>query len=152
MRPLLVGEAPGRQTVGARPFTGRTGRRLERLAGVDRLYDHFDVVNLLDRWPGPAGVGSAWPMLEARVRAEVVKQQARVARRPRNVVLVGRRVAAAFGLRELDFLTWGFLGPRARVAVLPHPSGVSHWWNDPENVEAAAAFLRDLVAAEPARR
>lgn len=43
-----------------------------------------------------------------------------------------------------------------RVAVVPHPSGVNRWWNEPANVEAAGRFLRELwhavagTSAEPA--
>lgn len=29
----------------------------------------------------------------------------------------------------------------AHLYVLPHPSGVNRWWNDPANLEAARAFL-----------
>lgn len=135
MKTLLVGEAPARTTVGARPFTGRTGDRLAELAGLERLRDGFDAVNLLDRWPGPAGPkGSAFPLALARPAAEALRPRIR----RRRVILVGRRVASAFRLASLPYLTW-----EGQVAVLPHPSGVCRWWNEPENVELAAEFLRD---------
>lgn len=143
MRPLLVGEAPARTTVGARPFTGRTGARLARLAGVDDLSDAFDAVNLLDRWPGPdSGNGSSFPPAAGRAAAARFLER----RRRRPVVLAGRRVAAAFGLARQPYLEWTRLPNGAPCAVLPHPSGVCRWWNDPANVEAASRFLRETVA------
>jgi len=65
-RPLLVGEAPSKGKDGCRPFSGRSGRFLERLIGIDRetLGRHFDLENLVDRWPGQAGKGSRSPVLK----------------------------------------------------------------------------------------
>lgn len=40
----------------------------------------------------------------------------------------------------------GLLWPDARFAVMPHPSGVSRWWNAPAHVEEAGAFMRALAA------
>lgn len=141
MKPLIVGEAPARTTVGAPPFAGRTGARLAELAGIDRLRDGFDVVNLLDRWPGPSGAkGSLFPLARAREAAVLLAPRLR----RRHVVLAGRRVAAAFWLARLPYLAWETVGG-ADVAVLPHPSGVCRWWNEPENVAAASAFLRGLA-------
>lgn len=141
-RTLLIGEAPARTTVGARPFTGPTGRRLAELAALAELRDGFDAVNLLDRWPGRAGrKGSAFPLALARPAAEALLPRLR----RRRVILVGRRVAAAFWLARLPYLTWAHEHGVA-LAVLPHPSGVCRWWNEPENVAAASAFLREAAA------
>ena len=60
--------------------------------------------------------------------------------RGRQVLLAGRGVAGAFGV-DLPFFLWaeerGMM-----VAVVPHPSGVSRWWNDPANERRARRFLR----------
>jgi uracil-DNA glycosylase len=145
VKTLLVGEAPARTTVGARPFSGRTGARLAELAGVERLRDSFEVVNLLDRWPGPTGAkGSEFPMEVARARAAAMVP--RLVLRRRRVVLVGRRVAGAFRLARLPYLSWERIDGLAEVAVLPHPSGVNQWYNDPGNVERARRFLREAAA------
>jgi uracil-DNA glycosylase len=140
-RPLIVGEAPARTTVGAPAFTGPAGRRIAALAGVDDLRDAFDAVNLLDRWPGRQGKGAAFPPAQGRDAARALLE--RVGRR-RPLVLAGRRVAAAFGLRALPYLERGDLAGRP-VWVLPHPSGVCRWWNDPANRDRAAALLRALA-------
>lgn len=36
--------------------------------------------------------------------------------------------------------------PDALYALFPHPSGISHWWNDARNERAARRFMRELVA------
>jgi hypothetical protein len=41
----------------------------------------------------------------------------------------------------MQHLVW----PDARFAVFPHPSGVSHFWNDPRDRARAARFMRALV-------
>lgn len=64
---------------------------------------------------------------------------------PRRDVLAGRAECYARGLwlvpERMQFHVW----PDARYAVFPHPSGVSRWWNDRKNHEAAARFLGDLA-------
>ncbi len=42
---------------------------------------------------------------------------------------------------ELQPLVW----PDSRWAVIPHPSGVNHFFNDPRSTILASAFLRKLV-------
>jgi uracil-DNA glycosylase len=146
VRPLLIGEAPGRTTVDRPPFHGRGGRLLAELAGVERIEEAFEPMNLLRRWPGPAGgKGSAFPLPKAREAAEGIAPLLR----GRRTIFVGRRVASAFRLARLPYLTWRgafALGVPAMVAVVPHPSGVNHFWNDPASVELARAFLREAAA------
>jgi hypothetical protein len=60
------------------------------------------------------------------------------------VLLAGHRVAAAFGVREGYLREFVLQGVPA--AVVPHPSGVNRWWNDPANVARASAFLRGVFA------
>lgn len=61
----------------------------------------------------------------------------------RRVVALGRRVAEALDLSRLWF-EWthdqGFVG-----AAMPHPSGLSCWWNDPVNSERANQFMKSLL-------
>lgn len=139
-RPLLVGQAPSRDTDGGLPFSGRSGRRLAALAGFPHadLGARFELANVLDRWPGKAARGDRFPAREARAAA------ARLPLAGRRVVFVGAGVAAAFGARPPAPLAW-FDHAGARCALLPHPSGVNRWWNDPAHAAAAAAFLRDLT-------
>ena len=137
---VLVGEAPSRRSDPRRPLDGPCGSRLERLAEipVGSLGDRCVAVNLLPAWPGRRGKGAAFPMAEARAAAaELVPLL-----EGRAVLLLGRRVAAAFGVVDWPYLVpmrWEG-GPVA--AVVPHPSGVCRWWNDPEASRRAAGTLR----------
>ena len=54
------------------------------------------------------------------------------------LVLLGRKVEAAFDLKPGVWLTW-----RGRLGIMPHPSGRNRWYNDPLNIEAAREFLRN---------
>lgn len=100
-RPLLVGEASN--IPGGEPFGGRSGAVLAAMAGLtfDEFRRRFDRVNLLRRWPGREpgqAKGHKFPLAAARHAA------ARLDVRGRRVVLAGRRVALAFGLRGFEFL------------------------------------------------
>jgi uracil-DNA glycosylase len=149
-RVLLVGMAPSRRTSDdPRPFSGLSGKRLAALAGVERLEDHFDLANLLDRWPGRDESGhDAWDEREAIRAAWEMHERIK----GRDVVLVGRAVARAFTERgaELPYFHWLPMSLRGgddhggRFAIMPHPSGRVRFWNDPENVRAAERFLRSL--------
>lgn len=66
----------------------------------------------------------------------------------RRVVLLGRSVVAAFGFRFGEWMAWGSApagGGEVWWSALPHPSGVSRWWNDRGNVERARGFMRALA-------
>lgn len=136
-RVAIVGEAPSRSSEA--PFDARSGRRIAELAGV--ALDAFALYNVLDAWPGHAGKGSRFPPLrDARPAAtDLLPLLAGHAR----VVVAGKRAAAALGFRE-PYLVWADGPTGGRWAVLPHPSGVNRWWNDPENADAARRFLRKL--------
>lgn len=96
--------------------------RLEYLRGFERT-------NLV--------VGS-WSITKARRRAaELPSLYA-----GRTVVVFGERARAALDLpkklihpHEKDGVTW---------RQLPHPSGLNHWYNDPEHRELAASLLFEL--------
>lgn len=140
---LLIGMAPSRTGDPCRVLEGRTGVWLVDLMGLDlgeylRLTDR---VNLFDSWQGRReGKGDLWPAREAAVRASGMLPLLV----GRSVVLIGRCVAVSFGLPRMEWLTWTeVLG--ARLAVVPHPSGIVTWWNNRANVERAGAFLRDAV-------
>lgn len=131
-RPLLIGEAPA-PSRNAAALDGPAGERLARYAGMAsraELLAAFDARNVLGRWPGPAGKGSAWPAARARRAA---------ARKPlRGVcVLLGGRVAAAYGLGGLGWGTSRAPGsspagcwprplpsPIAALYSLPYPDGL----------------------------
>jgi uracil-DNA glycosylase len=143
---VLVGQAPSRDTDGRAPFSGKSGQRLERLAGLGsgELQARFALANVLQRWPGSAGKGDLFPMADARRAAPRLLR----ALAGRRVVAVGCAVAKALGVASaLPDLTWRKFALLDAIAVVPHPSGVNRWWNEPGNRDAAAAFLRSLWPA-----
>ena len=131
---------------GGRPFDGRPGRCLASLAGMglEGFLASVEAVNLLPRWPGrqTGGKGHLFPMHEARIAAERMLPRLR----GRAVVLAGRRVALAFGLRGCTWLEAmpGALGALS-VAVIPHPSGIVRWYNCPKNRHKVGLFLKELT-------
>lgn len=140
----IVGEAPSRTSDPRRPFVGGSNqRKLELLLSLapGELPLRLRLVNLLDRWPGSAaGKGARFPYVAA----------ARAARRTEfdgPVLLAGLRVARAFGIAPTLFGETTLCGWPA--LVIPHPSGVSHWWNCAERVadgrRRVAAFISKEV-------
>lgn len=161
--PLIVGEAPNRSGAGRHRSEVFMGGRLATFDG-----GRLERTNLLWEWPGQLGTrGSHFPRAEGRRAAYQLLLGLEAVGRPRRpLILVGTRVAEAFGLKrsEYDLLTWHhiYLEPdhdeeRVRadhddprrahdVAVMPHTSGLVHWWNDPANVRKADRFFRKVLA------
>jgi hypothetical protein len=142
---ILVGQAPGRRSDPKEPFSGNSGRRLAALAGLDHaeFLKRFERVNLLDGWPGGGPhKGDSFDLRAARDKAD----QLREGWKGRKAVLLGRGVAAAFRLVPDDYGWFQPLEvpPGLEVAVMPHPSGISHWWNDPDNVQRAREYMLRL--------
>lgn len=108
-----------------------TGRNLLRLLEITEgdYLRRFHRVNLCAvRW--------CWAM--AIQTAAVV-----MAQRPRWVVLLGRRVALAFGRRERPFSVV-FVGG-VRYVLLPHPSGRCRTWNVPAARKRARVIMREVL-------
>jgi len=142
----LIGEAPGKNGKPGEPaLLGNIGRRVARLMGTTEEQYQWQTrrENLLPHWPGKAkhGNGDAWPAKRARAAARVMVTSRQLD--GHVVILLGRRVADAFGIRrDVQWFTWtdGVIG--TRFAVAPHPSGASRWWNEPKNMRAAGRFWR----------
>lgn len=147
---VLVGQAPSRETDGRAPFSGRSGKRLSFLLGIEpeRLAEVVELRNLFDRWPGKKGKGDRFMLNDARELARAMSFDGADV-----VVLVGRNVAAAFGLHYMGYfepasLLYGDEDRGLLAYVIPHPSGINRWWNVARNAVAATAFLRSLVWEE----
>lgn len=69
--------------------------------------------------------------------------------RGRLVVLAGKNVARAFGVRA-EYHEW-LVSPGCRAVVVPHPSGVNRWWNSADNREASRVFWTDLLGKRKTR-
>lgn len=100
------------------------------------LLAECDTTNLLGRYPGGSGKGTAWDR-EAAQRAARRKPLKGV------TVILGKRVLDAYSSTTcpwLDGIRWGEWrkGPRGQmVTLVPHPSGINQLYNNAE--------LRDLV-------
>lgn len=132
--PIVYGQAPARDGDPSRPLVGPgSGLRLERLLGVP-----VDFRNLLHEWPGYAkSGGDVFPLSIGRLAAMRERQ---TWPKGGEVILLGRNVAKAFMLDDMRFGETRVVD-ESLVTLLPHPSGVSRWWNDEANrLAARAAF------------
>ena len=143
MKPLLIGEAPSKNEYPPTPLEGRIGKRLAALAGLtfEEFLERFDRVNLLDVRQDTREKGFEFDMASARKNALAAWARFKAGQ---TVILLGKRVADAFGLKTVPYFQ-GVTLSEARVYVMPHPSGVSRWWNDPANVKQAEEFMRGIV-------
>lgn len=149
-RIAVVGEAPSRRYG---PFAGPWYSRLAELAGVGQvpgLLLRFDLHNLLERPQPRSGKGAHFPETVAATQARKMRKRLS----GRKVILLGRRVAKAWGLGKAEYLRWmtiaepgakGLARNVGRVAVFPHPSGVDRWWNDEGSIERARGFMHAAV-------
>lgn len=152
-RPLMIGEAPSWS--GGAPLAGRPAILLAGCCGmaVSAWLATWERVNLFSVPPrkqrGGKGKGFELPP-EAAARAASA-----VDLRGRHVLLLGRRVALAFGVRPASAAGPVRIGRgEASAAVIPHPSGIVRWWNDAGNRIAAGrvmlGVMRRCKAADPA--
>ncbi|CAK8999762.1 unnamed protein product [Durusdinium trenchii] len=154
---LVLGQAPPgpRENLprGWRPLAGPAEQRLGRLAGlsVQQLWQRFDRANLLAWYPGlkkrakkhsvsrgyklHSSDGDVFPMKQARQAAASMDLS-----KYRSVLLLGTSVARAFGLKGK--LLEVKKRDSTRLVTFPHPSGVSHFWNDKENRRKALKVLK----------
>lgn len=157
MKTLLVGEAPGRGYEGQPAFSSASGQRLTKLLGQD-VREVFYCWNLLADSQPLGNKGTKFPTGEARQSAKrllwALETPAAKGREVR-MLLAGSRVASAFKLRHWQLFEWSDMWTRStlllnkgapwlheiKYAVIPHPSGVNRWWNEPDNVERARKFL-----------
>ncbi|MDQ3167319.1 MAG: uracil-DNA glycosylase [Chloroflexota bacterium] len=162
-RLLVVGQAPGASGhLPPKPFTGAAGRTLRQwFAGAgfpeDAIHDGSRVfltsVTKCFPGPGPGDKGDRMPSPAevALCRPYLDREFALV--RPRVVLVLGRLAATELvGRRPLTDLVGPEqvierLGRTYPAIVLPHPSGISRWLNDPEHQlrhRQALAGLADL--------
>lgn len=123
-------------------ITGKLGESLARLAGVERLllYSRCERRNLNARFNGKVGKGDVFNLAEGKETAARIFHETAATR----IVLLGRQVAACFGFRDAEFCKVYDRGGK-RFLILPHPSGINTWWNEPGNKKLAEAALRRFV-------
>lgn len=145
-KPLLVGEL---NPYGSNPAFAlyplpeqASGGRLCKILGLTRVeyLDKFDRIDLLraeDIAPRK-GMFKTWSIPLARAAARKLLDQP-----TRTLILLGARVAAAFGLkREQALLHRDFGTNQHTVITIPHPSGRNRAWHDPTYVERVRELLR----------
>jgi hypothetical protein len=145
VKPLLVGEAnpygaDPRCALYPEPPSSAGGRLCRQVLGLEpREYLRlFDRANLCPQ---------RWSVREARVRAEALLDERRPA-----YVLLGRKVAEAFGFGDrapFSTVLVGYSlidgGADSRVYLLPHPSGLCREWNVPGAFERARRLLSPFL-------
>lgn len=150
MRPIILGQAPARSGDG-RPFSGPSGRRLCSLAGLanyEELRETFNLKNLVstEQPKRSRGKGDHFPLEVARANAQQLKQDLPAGS---LVICAGRQVARLMDVSpdaRLCYIdVWRFGGQNGGIAVIPHPSGISHYWNDAERVRKVQDFLRWVI-------
>lgn len=127
------------------------GGRLQQWSGLSRsvYLRSFDRVNLLRQFPGKdAGGEDKFPLGDARVAAQAMLPFLH----GRKVVLIGRNVANAFGVKN-DFFSWGiFMEGRwsfGRIefdyVIIPHTSGRSRAYNDTASRELLRSVMKEAL-------
>ena len=153
-RLILLGQAPGSGD-DSDPLMGSVGRRIAELADLefpDEYRATFTRLNVLDFFPGKSGEkGDRFPLAEARRRVVELAPEFEKG----VVIALGRNVLRVFGLQDLSWFETSAVevaGVKVLLHAFPHPSGVNHWFNDPENREWFGRELRDVIAWEAAER
>lgn len=168
---LVIAQAPPAPPetlpLGYQPLQGQGERRLAKLAGwrsPEHFWAVFDRVDLIGWFPGPKDRkdchnvkkgyskhnhdGHKFPTHLAKLAAGRLLNfggplgGGTSLRDYAVVILCGRKVAAAFGLKPRASVPWAEESGHVRFLIMPHPSGVSHFWNDGVSRHRAAAALR----------
>ncbi len=151
-RALLIGQGPHGENPGP-PLGGRIGKFLGGLVGTDYagLEARFTIVNFSDQYRGKAkhGKGDVPPEPGDGLRNERFMH---LLATHRVWVIFGKTTARAMGAVRPEYLRWYVIRDRIRdkiaYVILPHPSGIVRWWNDPKNKRKAAKVLRLAGAGE----
>lgn len=146
--PILIGEAPGGKGHEPQPaLEGAVGRTLSRLLGVsyEEYLEAFDRRNIFET---PVE-GKRWDATKAALRAMGMKG---MFRDDDYVVLLGARVASAFGvadmpLYEMTSFQRVMTGETFWVGRVPHPSGRNRLLNDQRERDRMSRFLREAMNA-----
>jgi len=149
IQPLIIGQAPAQGNDGKLPFSGESGKRLALLACVgttgDVLPRYFELRNLISKYPGKAGTGKGdhFDRVAAKIQAAQMYEEFD-GMGPRWILLMGRSVSRAFGIRHREYLRpWPW--NQHKMVIFPHPSGINRWYNDNHNWRAASEFLREVL-------
>ena len=153
---MIVGQAPGPSEVEAgRPFSGPSGRRLFAWLARAGFAEHevrerHYMTSVTRCYPGrrSSGRGDRTPSRAEQALCRTFLDRELELVRPLVVVPVGRLAISVFlGGQPLNAVV-GSATQDAEgrwLVPLPHPSGASHWLNDPENAAHVDRALRHLA-------
>lgn len=136
---IFVGQGPSQDGDPYRPLEGAIGERLGGLLGVHDFIASFARINLNSEWIGKgSGKGDVFDCSEGRAAAKVLLRGSWT-----RYVLLGKQVAACFDVKAhpLSSVKHGVKS----FFLLPHPSGINRWWNDPENTRKAKEALQSFL-------
>lgn len=138
---LFVGQGPSKDGDPYQPLEGDLAKRIGFLLRTEDFAETFARINLNSEWIGKVkgdGKGDVFDVAEGRTSAKVLLRGSWI-----GYVLLGKRVADCFDVRgePLDTIHHGVKS----FFLLPHPSGINRWWNDPENILQASDKLRTFV-------
>lgn len=148
---VILAQAPSIRRGVSEPLRGPSERRLAALCDMDvsAFRERWTILNLLEEHPGRrrvlphhsplagykrhGGQGDVFPYDLARARAISLAVHDRF----KKIVLLGLSVARAYlgahGIKcTVELFTRVRITPTCEAIVFPHPSGVSHFWNDPK--------------------
>jgi uracil-DNA glycosylase len=155
---MTVGQAPGRREAEVThiPFSGPAGKRLFRwlaAAGFEeaafRATQAMTAVTKCYPGPHPAGRGDRVPSRPEQALCAPWLEEELAVINPRVLILIGGLAIGRF--LGTDRPMTGLIGERidldGRTLVpLPHPSGASQWFNQPDNKERLAQALTILAS------
>jgi hypothetical protein len=124
-------------------LTGTVGNKLAALVVMQRseflrLYPRRNVNRA---WNGKAGKGDRFNRPEAVDRARLIQNEGFT-----HYVLLGQEVARSFDLAWGEPLEVRVDREAGRsYFLLPHPSGINQWWNEPFNIFRATKRLREFL-------
>jgi uracil-DNA glycosylase len=154
-RILLVGQAPGlRATLHDRPFAGVAGEKLRawlEQGGIPRedFYRRVHLAAVTRCYPGrlPGAKGDRVPSHEEQELCRPWLDELVATLRPEVVLLVGLLAIRTFlgPVRSLTAVVGtSVIRDGVLYIPLPHPSGVSRWLNEPDNVAAVGRAMDAL--------
>lgn len=166
---VLLGEAPGGDESYRVPFSAASATALRSKMGDAFVDSVIDVkLNVCQRAQPRSGKGRRFSAAEKQLAIESTIAAMVLIDATRGhfltIVVAGMRLAKAIGLLvppnydgELKYFDRCLLpekydayigaGADPDCYVIPHPSGVNRWWNDPKNRRAAWRFAEKMARA-----
>lgn len=136
---LIVGQGPSQHGDPDRPLEGAATKLGPLLDITPALFiNRYARINLNALWIGKAGKGDVFDTAEGYVAAKVLLRGSWT-----RYVLLGQKVAECFGIKSDPCTVVEAIGKH--FLLLPHPSGINRWWNEPVNRGRASLKLKEFL-------